>query len=152
MYLVNKIPRFVSNLFPRHFHRCTATASARNDFRKLHPKTVDLAYHSFERVNRSATAKYNTPVIILHGLYGSLRNFRHFGRQLFAALEPWRKIYLLDARNHGESPHTFSHRYDEQVWDLIRFYEQHKIDRAIVLGHSMGGKAAMSLALSHVIL
>lgn len=155
MYFATK---FINNLFTighfklsyahhRLLHIKIGSNGSRNDLRKLQPKSVELAYHSFEKVNES---RLLTPIVVLHGLYGSLRNFRNFGRELFKQVKPTRKVYLLDARNHGESPHTRSHRYEDQVGDLLQFFEQHKINRAILLGHNMGGNSAMSLALTHV--
>lgn len=84
-------------------------------------------------------------VVILHGLFGSGRNWAGIARQLAET----RRVYLLDARNHGESPWDGSMTYDEMAGDVAEFMDAEQLDRPVVLGHSMGGKTAMTLALSH---
>jgi esterase len=82
------------------------------------------------------------PFIILHGLYGSSDNWVSIGRELSA----WFEVYLLDLRNHGRSPHSPEHSYKQMAGDLKEFMDDHQIQKAIILGHSMGGKAAMKFA------
>ena len=53
---------------------------------------------------------------------------------------------MLDQRNHGRSPFADSHTYNDLRDDLVEFFEQHKIEKATLLGHSMGGKIAMWFA------
>lgn len=79
------------------------------------------------------------PVIILHGLYGSSDNWVTFARQLAER----NTVYLVDQRNHGRSPHHSEHSYERMSEDLLAFYSSQQIEKAIVLGHSMGGKTAM---------
>lgn len=55
---------------------------------------------------------------------------------------------MQDLRNHGTSPHIDSMRYDEMADDLMRFFDDHNIRKAALVGHSMGGKAVQSMALS----
>ncbi len=86
-----------------------------------------------------------TPFIILHGLYGSSDNWFTFGKILSKQYE----VFLVDQRNHGRSPHTQEHNYDLMVQDLAGFFEQHQIGKAIVMGHSMGGKTALLFALQY---
>ena len=85
------------------------------------------------------------PFIILHGLYGMSDNWISFAQQMSATY----KIYLLDLRNHGESSHDGSHTYADMVSDLLLFMNSHEIDRAVILGHSMGGKVAMKFAMEN---
>lgn len=85
------------------------------------------------------------PLIILHGLYGSSDNWVSVGRELAENFE----VYLIDQRNHGKSPHTVDHNYDLMKEDLHEFMEQHDIEKAIILGHSMGGKTAMFFAADY---
>ena len=92
------------------------------------------------------------PVVILHGLLGSLDNWQTIARKmsdLSSTREMPFRIYILDQRNHGKSPHTDEMNYDLLSNDLFEFFEQNNIDKAHVVGHSMGGKAAMQFALMY---
>jgi pimeloyl-ACP methyl ester carboxylesterase len=59
------------------------------------------------------------------------------------------KIYLPDLRNHGLSQHTDTHTYEDISGDVNLFFDEHHLERGILLGHSMGGKAAMKFALQN---
>ncbi|MFO7842476.1 MAG: alpha/beta fold hydrolase [Bacteroidales bacterium] len=85
------------------------------------------------------------PLIILHGLYGSSDNWVSVGRKLSAGFE----VYLLDQRNHGKSPHSPQHNYHLLKEDLREFMDKQSIEKAIILGHSMGGKTAMFFAVDY---
>ncbi|MEZ4879448.1 MAG: alpha/beta fold hydrolase, partial [Chitinophagales bacterium] len=85
----------------------------------------------------------NQHLIILHGFLGSLDNFQTIAK----ALEEQFTIYLIDARNHGKSPHTNSMSYELMANDIIDFCQQHQITKTSIIGHSMGGKTAAYLAL-----
>ena len=84
------------------------------------------------------------PIVVAHGLFGSGRNFNTLGRRWAAN----RRVLLLDMRNHGASPWTDDMGYPEQAGDLADAIHRLAGGRALVLGHSMGGKAAMALALT----
>jgi len=86
-----------------------------------------------------------SPLIILHGLFGSLDNWMTIAK----ALEETRKIYLLDLRNHGKSPHSDVFDYNAMAEDIEEFTQKHNLDKFDLLGHSMGGKAAIKFALSN---
>ncbi len=81
-------------------------------------------------------------ILLLHGLFGSGRNWFSVARNLAAN---W-KVSAIDLRNHGASPWGDSMTYPEMAGDVLSYLDQHRIDRAVVLGHSMGGKVAMTLA------
>ncbi|RPH37344.1 alpha/beta fold hydrolase [bacterium] len=85
------------------------------------------------------------PVVILHGLFGSLNNWNTLGRRLGEDF----KVHLVDQRNHGRSPHDRVHTYQAMVDDLHDFYREKGIPSAHLIGHSMGGKTAMEFALSY---
>lgn len=85
------------------------------------------------------------PLIIVHGLYGSSDNWVSMGKELSEMFEVW----LVDQRNHGQSPHSDEHNYKLLSDDLYGFMENHRIDKAILLGHSMGGKTVMQFAVDH---
>ena len=84
------------------------------------------------------------PLLIAHGLFGSARNWGVIARRLSEG----RLVLAVDMRNHGDSPWTGSHRYPDLAADLAEVIRAEAGGRADVLGHSMGGKAAMVLALS----
>jgi esterase len=83
------------------------------------------------------------PLIILHGLFGSARNWQSHAR----ALADSYRVISVDQRNHGRSPHTGMHGYTEMAEDLARLIGQLGLREVTLLGHSMGGKTAMTLAL-----
>lgn len=85
------------------------------------------------------------PVVILHGLYGSSDNWMSIGRELASSY----RVMMIDQRNHGQSPHSPNHSYDDLASDLAEFFEQKRLNKAIVVGHSMGGKVAMQFASLH---
>ncbi len=85
------------------------------------------------------------PLVILHGLFGSARNWRAIARGLAGR----RRVWSLDLRNHGDSPWDPDMSYESMAGDIRAFMEAQGIAGAAVLGHSMGGKAAMALALAH---
>ena len=82
-----------------------------------------------------------TPLLITHGLFGSARNWGVVAKRLSAD----RQVTAVDMRNHGESPWFDSHKYSDMAEDLAQAIPS----QSDVLGHSMGGKAAMMLALTH---
>ena len=89
------------------------------------------------------TGSGRAPLLIAHGLFGSGRNFGVIARNLADS----RPVITVDMRNHGSSPWTETHTYPDLAADLAEVIETAG-GRADVLGHSMGGKAAMALALS----
>ena len=85
------------------------------------------------------------PLIILHGFLGSARNWR----QLAKRFSQYWHVYVPDLRNHGSSPHHPCMDYPALTGDVISFLDERHLSRAHCLGHSMGGKIAMWLALNH---
>ena len=82
------------------------------------------------------------PLLIAHGLFGSARNWGVIAKRLSDA----REVVAVDMRNHGASPWDGDHGYEALAADLAEAIGEGPWD---VLGHSMGGKAAMVLALAH---
>jgi len=85
------------------------------------------------------------PAIILHGLYGQSDNWVTVGRRIADQFH----VYIPDQRNHGQSPHTATHSFPAMADDLAQFIEDHEIENPVLIGHSMGGKVAMTYALEN---
>lgn len=102
------------------------------------PDPLELSAQTFEK---GATAPRD--LVIIHGLFGSGRNWARVAK----ALSNERVVHTLDLRNHGKSPWADGMCYDMMAADIQRFIEENCQGRADVLGHSLGGKVAMALAL-----
>lgn len=85
------------------------------------------------------------PLIILHGLFGMLDNWLTLGKKFSENFT----VYLIDQRNHGQSPHSDEWNYKVMSDDLLEFFDEHHILKATIIGHSMGGKTAMQFAGDH---
>ncbi len=84
-------------------------------------------------------------IVIVHGLYGSSDNWMNMGKKLAED----HTVYMIDQRNHGRSPFAGGNSYDDMKADLAEFFQKHKIEKATLLGHSMGGKTAMWFAADY---
>lgn len=85
------------------------------------------------------------PLIILHGLLGSSDNWFSLAKTFAEHFT----VYLVDQRNHGQSPHSDEFNYSLLTEDLNDFYKEHGIEKAHIIGHSMGGKTAMNFAVKY---
>lgn len=85
------------------------------------------------------------PLIILHGLFGSADNWLNIAR----GLENDYTLYLVDQRNHGDSQNDSEWDYQVMSEDLVEFMKEQGLEKAHLMGHSMGGKTAMTFALEH---
>jgi esterase len=85
------------------------------------------------------------PMVLLHGLLGSSDNWRTVSKRLGQSY----KVYSVDLRNHGQSPHGGRMTYPVMADDLRELLERQEISEAHVVGHSLGGKAAMQFAISY---
>jgi esterase len=81
-----------------------------------------------------------TPLIILHGLFGQSDNWNTLAKQFS---EKGFKVFTLDLRNHGLSPHSKDWNYSLMAEDVKRFIDEHALKNFVLMGHSMGGKVAM---------
>jgi len=86
-----------------------------------------------------------SPLVVVHGLYGSSDNWINIGKRLAEK----HTVYMIDQRNHGRSPFANSHTFNDMRDDLAEFFEKHNIEKATILGHSMGGKTAMWFAFDY---
>jgi pimeloyl-ACP methyl ester carboxylesterase len=89
------------------------------------------------------TCGHGAPLLILHGLFGSLQNWQTIGRRLSAHFQ----VFALDQRNHGASPHGSDMNYGVMAQDVLEFLDSQRLEQASLLGHSMGGKTAMMFSL-----
>ena len=94
---------------------------------------MKLAFNSFGQKNQKE-------ILILHGIFGSKRNWYSIAK---AIAQNGNKVWVLDLRNHGESDWSESHTYFDIAEDIKIFVRENKIKEFCLLGHSMGGKAAM---------
>jgi pimeloyl-ACP methyl ester carboxylesterase len=98
--------------------------------------SVELAHDAF--------GETGLPVVILHGLLGAARNWTTIAKQLADT----HRVFALDLLNHARSPWADSMSFEEMAGDVAAFIERHALSRPAVIGHSLGGKVAMRLALT----
>lgn len=119
---------------------------------------VQLSYNEFQP--SSSKGATHPPVILLHGLLGNKRNFASLASSLSTQLQNPRSIYTVDLRNHGDNTHDWRNTmsYSEMARDVLAFIDKISSknvsssngshhEKAVIVGHSMGGKVAQSLAL-----
>lgn len=85
------------------------------------------------------------PLIILHGLFGSLTNWNTLSKRFGEYYE----VFAVDQRNHGASPHSDQSSYPLMAEDLHTFMQEQHLTSVYLLGHSMGGKTAMQFTLTY---
>jgi len=86
------------------------------------------------------------PLIILHGLFGQSDNWNTLAKQF--ATNGFR-VFTIDQRNHGLSPHSEDWNYEVMAADLKEFISDHSITSPILIGHSMGGKTVLFFEKNH---
>ncbi|KAF1993542.1 alpha/beta-hydrolase [Amniculicola lignicola CBS 123094] len=104
-------------------------------------RALALAYDLHNNGGKATGA----PILILHGLFGNKKNHRSISKALSRDLH--RPIYAVDLRNHGESAHDKTHNYTVLAEDTEAFIEQHGLKHVTLIGHSMGAKTVMTMAL-----
>ncbi len=85
-----------------------------------------------------------TPLLILHGFLGMSDNWKTLGNKY---AEQGLQVHLIDQRNHGRSFHDVVFDYNTLAADLSDYMSYYKLEKAHLLGHSMGGKTAMQFAV-----
>ncbi|KAG0149141.1 hypothetical protein CROQUDRAFT_131472 [Cronartium quercuum f. sp. fusiforme G11] len=112
------------------------------------PSPISLAYDHYlpsGSIN-SDHLHHHHPIIILHGLFGSRQNWKTLAKRISQKSD--REVFVLDLRNHGDSGVTpGSTNYLDYASDVEDFIKNHQLKNVNLIGHSMGGKVAMSLAL-----
>ncbi|MFA6961745.1 MAG: alpha/beta fold hydrolase [Opitutaceae bacterium] len=101
--------------------------------------SVDSLFH------RDLGGAGNPPLVVLHGLLGSSRNWLTTGGDLAARYH----VLALDLRNHGKSPHGAEMDYPTMMADVLAWMDAQGLGKVALMGHSMGGKVAMLLACRH---
>ncbi|KAA5543976.1 alpha/beta fold hydrolase [Adhaeribacter rhizoryzae] len=86
-----------------------------------------------------------SPLVILHGLFGLSDNWQTLAKYLSQQY----RVFLVDLRNHGRSPHSTEFNYNLMAEDLHTFMQDQQLTEAAIMGHSMGGKVAMEFALTY---
>ncbi|KAK5995821.1 putative alcohol acetyltransferase [Cladobotryum mycophilum] len=109
------------------------------------PEAVSPLAFDLHAPSNPRTNERTSPILFLHGLFGSKKNNRGISKALTRDLGLY--VYALDLRNHGESPHNLRHDYVAMAEDVSNFIHEHELKDPILIGHSMGAKTAMSLAL-----
>ena len=85
------------------------------------------------------------PLVILHGLFGFSDNWQSHAKYLAS----YYRVFLFDLRNHGRSPWSSEHTYESMAKDVVESLDELGLDRCNFIGHSMGGKVLMHLALEN---
>lgn len=117
--------------------RAEAAPSSGGDGAK--PRSVPLSYTLLD-------GETSLPALVfLHGLFGCKNNFNSIAKSL--AQRTGRRVLTVDARNHGDSPHSPDMSYEAMSQDLQELLPQLGLAPCVLIGHSMGGKTAMLLAL-----
>lgn len=110
---------------------------------RLSGSSLSLSYATYQNTNEF---KPGPPIVITHGLMGNKGNWNSLSKVISSK---GRQVVSIDARNHGESPHTPEMNYFVMGQDIIDLLDELMIDKACLLGHSMGGKMSMVTALKH---
>ncbi|KAJ7098637.1 alpha/beta-hydrolase [Mycena belliarum] len=127
-------------LYLSHGSMAIYTAAA-----SLHTTTAPIDLHFTSQLPSGSDNTTSGAVVILHGLFGSSRNWGAHSRTFSRSLN--RPVYALDLRNHGASAHTRPMTYSAMAADVVHFIRKHSLSDVALIGHSMGGKVAMAVAL-----
>jgi pimeloyl-ACP methyl ester carboxylesterase len=84
------------------------------------------------------------PLLILHGFLGMSDNWKSLGTQFAVDFQ----VHMLDLRNHGRSMHSDDFSYEIMAQDVYEYCQAHNLENINIIGHSMGGKVAMLLAVT----
>uniref|UniRef100_A0A2S2PR79 sn-1-specific diacylglycerol lipase ABHD11 n=1 Tax=Schizaphis graminum TaxID=13262 RepID=A0A2S2PR79_SCHGA len=118
----------------------TASECRRSLSTKLEP--IKMSFTSYES---AADGGQKPPIIIMHGLFGCKSNWNSLSKTLHNITR--RKVITVDARNHGDSPHTLEQSYQLMAEDVKFLMEDLGVKKASLIGHSMGGRTMMYLAV-----
>ncbi|KAI7881504.1 Alpha/Beta hydrolase protein [Mucor mucedo] len=108
-------------------------------FIKIMLKAVPLSFTKFGNQTKA-------PLIICHGLFGSKQNWKSLAKNINEQTQS--PVYTVDARNHGNSPHVEPHTYGLMAQDILKLIKDEGLENPMLMGHSMGGKVMMDVALN----
>nr|XP_021182525.2 protein ABHD11 isoform X1 [Helicoverpa armigera] len=112
-------------------------------YRILNRSNVILSY---KILSEGVTETDEPPIFLFHGLLSNKKQWEGMGKIILNLTK--RSVVVVDLRNHGNSPHMGSHRYEDLAADILTLFEKLGVEQASLIGHSMGGKAALCLALT----
>lgn len=124
-------------------------STASTDVKGVELQHMEFTSPSLTTNDLSHGQNFHEPVILLHGLLGSKKNFASLGSSLERQLKKSRRVFAVDLRNHGENDHDWREdmSYENMAMDVLDFLDRQNFENAILVGHSMGGKVAKALAL-----
>ncbi len=97
------------------------------------------------KLNFRKIGEIGPPLVILHGLFGMSDNWLTIAKSFAQTFQ----VYILDLRNHGQSPHSEHFSYKIMAADLAKFINENELKNVILIGHSMGGKVLMQFAIDY---
>ncbi|KZT34007.1 alpha/beta-hydrolase [Sistotremastrum suecicum HHB10207 ss-3] len=142
---MNGRPALFSTVIQKEMLRNATRRPLLGYYRTLSSRAVSLAFEKYPAPGSLSSEKEGA-LVILHGLFGSKQNWRSLSKLLAQRLGT--DVWALDLRNHGTSPHAEPMDYRSMADDVHHFLDQQELKRVVLLGHSMGGKVAMTLALT----
>lgn len=111
-------------------------------------KTCKL-HHSIVLPPDFKASDNQNPIVVLHALFGNSINFKFMVNSKFGLLEKRKPVIFFDLRNHGLSEYSNSMKYDEMSQDVLTVFNTLSLNKVSLIGHSMGGKIAMNIALNY---
>lgn len=113
----------------------------------MQSKPVKLAFISYESMKDVTQTSTLFPIIIMHGLLGSKNNWNSLSKTIHK--QTGRKVITVDARNHGDSPHSSDMSYAHMSEDIVQLIKDLNVEKVVLIGHSMGGSTMMYVALNY---
>lgn len=126
-------------------HLCRVTYKTRSFNRIISRTAVNVAYEVYGP-QHSESKKH---IIALHGFLGSKKNWKSLSQRIATSTNTC--VVAADARNHGDSPHDSAHSYLDLAADVSQLLQTLSLPRSHIIGHSMGGRTGMTLALKEVL-
>lgn len=127
----------------------TAITRLKTNFKGVQESAARTAVNLSYKIYGEPIVYPDAPTILLvHGLLGSKRHWDSIGKTMLNVVKT--AVVSVDLRNHGDSPHANSHKYEDLVGDILKLLDKLSIKRASLVGHSMGGRAVMAVSLTAV--